>query len=151
MEKRKKAGYRYCAVWYHLLKKKKKATFCRDINVFILFCTSIEKGAQSFFDKWKLVKDGDCWPSRVYAWLFDILQNASFAFITKKEKSTIFGLCVYLPYVYMWRSQGLCHLHRPIMNQKHKEDTELEKKLEVKAQKSIKLILKLDFFFFFIA
>ena len=80
--------------------KKKSNLLYRD-KCFHIFCTSIEKGAQGFFDKWKLVKDGDCWLSRVYAWLFDILQNASFAFITKKEKSTIFGLCVYLPYVYM--------------------------------------------------
>lgn len=99
--KKKKSRLQILCSMIPFAKKKKKATFCRDINVFILFCTSIEKGAQSFFDKWTLVKDGDCWLSRVYAWLFDILQNASFAFITKKEKSIIFGLCVYLPYVHM--------------------------------------------------
>lgn len=62
------------------------------MNGFIFFVTVLRKTSETFFDKWELVKDEYCWLFPVYFWLFDLLQNVSFAFITIKGKSTFFGV-----------------------------------------------------------
>lgn len=71
--------------------------------------------------------------SCVLFWVFDILQNVSFAFIIKR-KSTSFLVCVFfhLSYQHLWRSQGLSNLYGPIMIQEYKEDTVI-KDLEINA------------------